>query len=356
MSKLIAERAGLRVYECDYENGVDIAGLTQLSSIAWRHDYGPAVRIRYDEAYFRWLLRGNDWVALIVLDENSKPVGSILSLMRILRLGEACVPAAYSTQWVVAPNHRRTGVAAWLGHLNTQLLFERRGRAAQVGMFHVGHAALSTLGMLRLPSELDGAFFDQGAIWSMRLRGSRSASLAARGRRPEVRPSCTGFWNAVRFLGIDEAAVLGEMLIRNARPACTEAESFGRIYLDSEATRSGTLLCVGRDGTECALSFSLHDVAIADERLGTVGQIQCVQSFGCSAGAISCALQEMLAEFSYRHCIAACIVDQGVISTEILRQVGFAPTDDRLAMSVWATGQIVQKLRSGHATPCLDFL
>lgn len=318
----------------DDPGALDFTALAELGSAAWRHDYPQAVRIHYDERYLKWLLRGRDWRGLVVEDPAGRPVACLFTLLRTLEAGGRSFSTSYSTQWAVAPACRAAGIGLWLSYRAMQLVFETSRSDLMLGMFHEGHAAYRSLSGFDNNSAIQGLSIPLGAIWSKRLPGTATGSGAHEVKRVE-----------------QPDALAGHVGRTSARFAWDR--SFARMYLEEQSPRSGTIWFASRAG---ALSFSFHALAVDENVLGIAGQIQCIHSALADAEAFAGALEAALSLFRQRGCIAACILDQGNVPHQTLREAGFEPSGDRLILGLCGAPETMRSLQSLSSPFSLDFL
>jgi GNAT superfamily N-acetyltransferase len=324
---------------------IDFPALARLTETGWRHDYRGQVRICYDEPYLRWLLGGTDWAGVIVHDTASRPIACVFSLFRTLRFAAESAAAAYSCQLVVAPDHRSSGVGLWLTDRSRKLLAERHSRDAFVGIAHEGKAIQQMSQSRRAPKGPQPISIAT-QIWSKRLRSADTSLRIAR----------DSIWKSIRYLEKDELEPLARLIIASPYPIFDVAESFGRLYLRSQPDRSRTLWFTSDTGIECAISFSMHSLALDDAALGNVGQIQCVLERGCDARALGDALRRVMVALLDAGCFAACSLDHGGISRQLLMQLGFVRSGDCLTLRVGGSGPLLDRLRQAAPPFIMDFL
>jgi hypothetical protein len=327
------------MYLYESSHALDFSGLAALANVAWSRDYEDQVRIHYDESYLRWLLDGNDWTGLVVIDEESSPVACMFSLFRRLRFGSEITNAAYSTQWAVRPDRRGRGVGLWVTLNQLTNLFTKYSRDVNLGMAHEGHAAIRGRGLFRHDRSVSSFGVALGPIWTRKLGGAPSH------REPPV-----------RTLQSSDRSNLVELFSHCPFPTFTPEESFERLYLRSPSEHSGTLWYEEQAGEACAICYSRHSLAVKGVELGVVAQIQTLHPQYGSATVAAAALRATIQHFHNEGCLAVCCIEQGTLTRAVLQRAGFEESSDRLRAGFSAKPVLAQSLRLLTPPFVLDFL
>lgn len=348
-------RAPLRIVVASSTDGVELDALVGLGERAFRHNYAGKLRVVYDAEYYQRLLAGDDWLAVLALDEDGRLVGCMVSLLRMLSYRGALHPAAYSTNWAVDPAYRRTGVSLLIWQA---LAAEQRRRGLiGIGAAHGGHSGTQGGVVFRDPPESRRApvLVANEAIWSRTLAEPFAASPGhAAGR---LRRLC--FVDGPDSYDDPDAPIdaLGYQRLLDGSGALNFAPShgFAQMYFNSEQASSGAFWVECGDNAACVVGYAMFSVALDEAQVGRIGRIQFFQPFGCDADRQAIALDAVCAYLQRTGCSSASVLDQRAIDHAALRRCGFVRTPEQVTLSLRVEQALVDSFQE-PAYSALDFI
>lgn len=364
MKRLLDHRPnGYELFELSAIDDLDLARLVPMLDRAWQADYRGQSRLVFDESVLRKLTPERWWVGVAACTATGEPVGFELALERSLHVRDRSLRAFYASVFSVAAEHRRRGLGRWVLEGINRLAFDERGADLMISTFHAGHAGSPTVqaafdaipgwGVVR---------FHETPIWSLRLDPAALPSFPSPGRYVRVERTAAGPEARLRAAG--ESAWRGDLpelvdidrLLRTRFSASFGFDaSLAGQYLDGRSEASGTLLFeTGPEGFALAC-YNILPMARDERRLRPIGQLQLVLAPGCTAAEMRDLVVRTARFLAERGCFAMTLVDLGMVPREVLGDLGFAPSEDRIHFAVRGPESAIELFRDLEPPYFLDF-
>lgn len=362
MLRTLDSQNGLTRYAITSIDDLDFPAVLALIAEAWQADYVDHVRPDFTEAFLRRLMTDATWVGIMVCTDTGQPVGFELALERILYCRQQPLRAYYATVFTVSSHYRRQGLGRWVLEGINHLVFEEQQADLIFSTFHQGHAGSPTVQATfdRIP---DGGVhrFHTMPFWSRRLDrepfppltrplsvtpvvlpkdGTEFVPHASAAATHTTLPSVAAFTQAVRAqydvaFGLDA--------------------SFRTLYLHPDASDAGTLWYDLGQGASCCVSYYVTPLIVNDHPLNPVGQIHSVHAQDCTPAHLEHVLHHLGLFFHEQGCFAISLCDEGVIPPDVLRQLGFHPSDDQYVFAVRGPRRAIESFTTVQPPFFLDF-
>jgi hypothetical protein len=321
------------------------------------------VRPDFNEAFLRRLMAETAWVGVLVCAPDGQPVGFELALERTLYCLQQPLRAYYATVFTVSSHYRRRGLGQWLLEGINQEVFAERQADLIFSTFHQGHAGSPTVQATfdRL-ADWGVQRFHSTPIWSRRLdrqpfppltEALRAIPIVLPATSTALLPHSTAAASA--DITLPTVAAFTEVLRTHYDVAFGLDGSFRTQYLQPDATDAGTFWYEPEQGASGCASFYMTPLIVNGRRLNPVGQIHTIHTQQCTPLHLERMLHHLGVYFSAHGCFAMTLYDQGVIPHDLLRRLGFRPSEDQYLFAVRGPRQAIDAFSTVRPPFFMDF-
>lgn len=350
MPRSLGQQLGFEMFSVNATANEPLDELAALMNEAWRHDYKGEVRMVYDAEYLKWVL-GTDWGGLSIRESSSgELVGFVYSLGRTVAINRKTYKSVYTSGLTVSPRFRQRGLSRWTHEVGASLMFEDTQSGVEVAALQVGHAGL-------LATERNAARARLGTnvllppcnIWSKRVLAQEHAGDGVTISRVYSTQDHDGALNVPRVAELFASTAMA------ASVAFLPKRNFVQLYLREHESRSGTLYLQLEDGSDCAMTFTIVTLAIDDDLIGDMAQVQSIYG-DLDPRQLTLALDAVTSELAHWGCMAISVVVQRPLNHEALQTSGFTKSSDHVIWSLRARPERIAGLGPIEPHYALDFL
>jgi hypothetical protein len=357
MARVLEKRGELTLFAMDELADIDFREVAHLMDRTWRVDYAGKVRYVYDERYLQWLIAGSDWIGTGIRNERGELIAILFGLLRTLCIQGRSYQGVYAVCFTVAPEYRDKHVGRWMQTIHRHRSLNERGCTLGLALMQVGHAGLPSV--TRAIAVDDGGFtstvLHRDFIWSARLDARRSLQCA-----PGVTANRV-HWNGKSFdlhlPGAPHPSEVAEKLREpNASIFFEPNQSYLQHYYNARSPIGGAVLVRDGNGASAQFTYSQINVAIDDDELGTIGQLQTISIDNSPTLDERDVMRTACTFLQATGCMSVSHVPQGNLGVNTLPEAGFVPSRDEVVFWLRTPSDRATLFQSIAAPVCVDAL
>lgn len=360
--RTLDSRDGLTRHVVSSTSDFDLSALAVLMEEAWAADYADKLRIDFNKTHLHHMMEGADWFALLVCDDDARPLGFEIALERTLFRHGKPSKTFLVTAFTVSSAHRRRGIGRWLLEGINQVAFEERDAAFLISSFHHGAAGSPTVQSTYDQIKGFGVNrFHTFPSWGRRIDKQPLPPIegnvaVARLQQLDTDPE----WLAIpdnessRDVSLPSVQSFTDTVRASYDVAYSPTQSFREYYLRADSPEAGALWYDFGDGAVCFVTYALTPLIVNQRVLRPTGIIQAVHAQNCEPIHLEQLLVRLAHRFLAQGCFAMTLYDLGIFPHEVLENVGLQ-SDDQFDYAIRGSREVVEQFSDVKVPFFLDF-